>query len=857
MAEGLPRVPVKFAIVGFCLHPDWGVVASTGKDRGFLDQEIFVGSTSPSPGDVVMKWSSVVWFLALAVLFVTLGWFAWNVFESEQRLPPLTDKEQRAIEAEADALTTQGAKGIETLAKEVRDGREEWKIAALRALRNLGPEAAPALDSIIPVLKSKQKGLRMLAVATLEAIGPKAKPALPALIEAAKETKDFDGSVTLGGPSNVAEAALEAVKAIDPEALPQVAETMIPGLLKVVEQGQAESVKDALKLLCALGPQAKSALPRLKKMLPGLPPRSAAGALSVFRSVGEEGMTILVDFLVDPGTTPEIKVAILEEYRWRPENTPSTIRILRDSLESKSAEVRAAALRPLERMRAKELIPRMVELLGDEELLKVGSDSKGEDSYYVARALGNQGKEAVPALIGALEDKSWLVRFQAARALARIGKDARDAVPALEKLLPDPLPMVGNEAAKAMMKTGKGGDKARVHLEKHLQADSDLLFPTLKTIIELGPLGRPFFPAVKRLVLESSQFPIQRDGFAAIERMQADPREIVQIWAKLVTENSWFLTFPPKDEIQLHAKDLQEILPRLLEYLKNPNVNVRRESTEILAAMGPAAREAVPALIKALDDDFDAAHGAMEALGAMGGSARPAVAPLLRKFAAIKDGDMEARYRRETILKSLEGIGPAAVEAVPRLLEWLPDHPRAARVLGKIGPEARTAIAPLEKMYQNEKGYARVWSAFALIKITGRTEPYLASLTEAFQSKDASQRRSCLEALVELGLDARAALPTLIRAMKEKNPNGGKETDFRHEAARALVLFGPAARDAVPDLIDMVKNSYYAAKIAAANTLGAIGPDAKEAIPALLEMAEEDPRYEPIVEKVLAKIRSR
>jgi hypothetical protein len=75
--------------------------------------------------------------------------------------------------------------------------------------------------------------------------------------------------------------------------------------------------------------------------------------------------------------------------------------------------------------------------------------------------------------------------------------------------------------------------------------------------------------------------------------------------------------------------------------------------------------------------------------------------------------------------------------------------------------------------------------------------------------------------------------------------------DLRLEAATALRHFGADAKAAVPDLIDMVRTSYYAAKIAATETLGAIGPAAKEAIPALEKMADEDDRSRPVVQRAL------
>ena len=734
--------------------------------------------------------------------------------------PRLTAAERRAMDTKAEALAAQGRKGAEALAKELDAGNHAWKIAALIALRSMGPDANPAVESVGRVLKSQDFELRRLAAGTLKAIGPQAKAAVPALIEAAKETKDFTGSFSLGGASNVAEAALEAVRAIDSGAMPQLAKATIPGLLEVIGKGRTGSPENALALLRQLGPHAKPALPKLKELLTSMPVRSLRDCTPVFLVGEEEGAALLADFLLDAKTSSEIRVAMLDGYRWERTSFPSTVRMLRGLLADKSPAVRAAAIQVLESVRAKEIIPKLAALLDDQEVVAIPSDLIGADRFHVARALANQGKDAVPLLQKALNHKVPLARFQAARALAGIGKDARDAGPALEKALDDSLPVIQLEAARALLRSGKESPKALKKLKDFLQGEAPLRRAALEALAEMGKPGLALFPTVKKLVLESGDPSVQRAGFRAIRGMQADPKEIVEIWAALLPKQPAFLHFPPTDEIRTYGKEAQPALPALLEYLNDRDVNTRRRTVEALTAMGPAAEKAIPALIKALDGDSFVAHGAMEALGAMGSRAKPAVAPLVRNFEKTKPDDREASYHQTKILTALEQIGPGAVEAVPRLLEWLPAHERAIRVLGKIGPGAKAAVPVLEKIYGTETGYRKTWSAFALVKITGKTEPYVKTLAATFQKgKNPERRREALEALVELGPDARAALPAFLMALKEKGERGFSLRDNRHDAAKALVHFGPVAKEAVPYLIDMVKTSYFAAKIAAAEAL--------------------------------------
>src|SRR5262249_49874867 len=197
-----------------------------------------------------------------------------------------------------------------------------------------------------------------------------------------------------------------------------------------------------------------------------------------------------------------------------------------------------------------------------------------------------------------------------------------------------------------------------------------------------------------------------------------------------------------------------------------------------------------------------------------------------------------------------------AADAVPKLIEWLPEHPQAARVLGKIGSAAKDAIPALEKMHKGGTTYDKSSSAFALLRITGKAEPYVSELSHILQeSKDTEVRHHVIEMLRDLGPSARPALPELLLSVKQRDTKTSWRGGVREAAAAALAQFGPDAKAAVPDLIDIVRTSYYQGKITAGEAPAAIGPAAKQAIPALREMGPGDGRFAAVVQKALAKIR--
>jgi HEAT repeat protein len=76
--------------------------------------------------------------------------------------------------------------------------------------------------------------------------------------------------------------------------------------------------------------------------------------------------------------------------------------------------------------------------------------------------------------------------------------------------------------------------------------------------------------------------------------------------------------------------------------------------------------------------------------------------------------------------------------------------------------------------------------------------------------------------------DAKAAIPALMKAMKDSHPG------VRRAAILALGQAGADPKDLVPGLIDIIKKATdIPLRLTAATTLGNIGPPAKEAVPAL------------------------
>lgn len=102
-----------------------------------------------------------------------------------------------------------------------------------------------------------------------------------------------------------------------------------------------------------------------------------------------------------------------------------------------------------------------------------------------------------------------------------------------------------------------------------------------------------------------------------------------------------------------HRQEMLDAIPELTKLLDSPDYSVRGKVASALGYFGPAARPAVPGLIRLLDDQRDYVRiGAIEALGKIGGPQAQAAVPRIRELS--KTGSYSTRERAREALKALE-----------------------------------------------------------------------------------------------------------------------------------------------------------------------------------------------------------
>jgi HEAT repeat protein len=175
-------------------------------------------------------------------------------------------------------------------------------------------------------------------------------------------------------------------------------------------------------------------------------------------------------------------------------------------------------------------------------------------------------------------------------------------------------------------------------------------------------------------------------------------------------------------------------------------------------------------------------------------------------------------------------LGPAAGGARLALAGALQDDPStgvraaAAEAIGAMGAAGRASVPALFDALGDPSEAVRHATAQALARL-GPTAEDVPRLIAALDSADGYVAAFAAWSLGNLRMQARAAVPALVRALDRE--------DVAVVAAGALARIGPAAGEAVPSLVAALGSPNSGRRWRAARTLGRIGAPAEGAVPAL------------------------
>lgn len=254
------------------------------------------------------------------------------------------------------------------------------KEIAASSLGKLVPESAPAIPGLILAMKQKDTGLRVAAVDALRKLGPEAKDAAPDLRALASDStadiisksfaflalgnlKDVDAIPVLLQTVQDAKMPLElrlpaanAISMMGGEAGGVIAEKL--GLL-LIEEGTPKDLKIALSI--TLDSQESFAYPAWKSMVPALKDRDAAVRSIILHCLGSIGAKLQKDFkgvqtavlACVNDSALEVRLAAVETLgRWGPELSDDEVVKKVESLTKDTAkEMRETASTVLKRLK--------------------------------------------------------------------------------------------------------------------------------------------------------------------------------------------------------------------------------------------------------------------------------------------------------------------------------------------------------------------------------------------------------------------------------------------------------------------------------------------------------------------------
>ncbi|MCO4813015.1 MAG: HEAT repeat domain-containing protein [Gammaproteobacteria bacterium] len=443
------------------------------------------------------------------------------------------------------------------------------------------------------------------------------------------------------------------------------------------------------------------------------------------------------------------------------------------------------------------------------------SDRDWQVRRAAAESLGASGstdKAVVGVLTTALKDPDSRVRRSAADALGHIGEKARTAIPALVEAFDDMDPSVVAAAARAAGQMGTRASKATGNLTALLDHDDARVRAAASA--SLGNLGRRAAKSAFDLNGRLSDPDPAVRAAAAVSLGQLGPRSKASVTdlIRVLGDDDDSVRDAASGALVRMGK---KAVPNLVRALQNGNPIFLQAVVDTLGRIGPAA---APRLSEALLEDQapDIARGyAAMALAQIANRDDSVIATLTT---ALEDQSVNVR------MSAAEALGHAGALAQPasaKLIEISIDS-RESVLVREFAISALAKIAPGDAaveealIYAVSDGNPRIYDAAvnALLRIRRWHEgaPDIDSRVAQLIRELESGSAGAAEALGLIGDEAKAAVPSLIAALENTDP------EMRAAALVALERIGPQTQT-IPALVQAMRSGDLASRGAAAARL--------------------------------------
>lgn len=634
-------------------------------------------------------------------------------------------------------IATEHAEALGALCNALRDPEKAVRVCAAARLRSVKLNASGCIPELVRLLQDEDEDVRLCAADALGNAGPVAKEALPELATLFRRASDSSlprlgyaiASIAAGFPnaSSVLRDVMTSVSlsiGVSGNTSFVLADESLGELVRLADSNSPVARKNARSFLAESAVTPEQVAPLLGLLLsPDQDVRECCPW--VLRKNSKVSVPALVSLLGDADVSRSAAKMLTELSEPAPEAKMPLMDRIRDASEV-DARVYFSALQAVV-PRDEDVALLTVDLLCDprfrsvdialqdgavdsdrvrqklismlEAKASVSDKNAANDCAPMVRltkALAAWGSPAIPELKKALKAKNRCIRDGATEALNEIQ-------PASPKHIKGLLVMLGNENENVRASAVK-------ELGKVDPANKDIT----NALMDVLRNATPGLHGEKSDVIW-----LLADRQAALEifcNRKPVPAEIVPLLATVVAWQEVAVNAPmpgreetpPEDDMVALANVGPPLIPYLIEYLRGGQRDAKRKAVTILGLINPSTPEAISALLDALDDEEEG-YSAFKVLRKLGAEdqAFPRLMEVLQggdenqvfhALLSLETYGAKAKPAVPVILNSkplgweslnaLAAIGPAAVEAVPRIVEVLKARnlmsPRAASALGAI-----------------------------------------------------------------------------------------------------------------------------------------------------------------------------
>jgi HEAT repeat protein len=683
-------------------------------------------------------------------------------------------------------------KAVESLRNALKDQEILVKLVAAHTLWTLDKKTE-GLPILIDALHHRDADIRWTAAAALGEFGKEGKPAV---LELARRvcSGEIDGEVRRQAARALYLIGKDAVEAV-------------PALLDALSHEDSRTRADAAKALSGIGPKAAEAIPRLRRIMhddtEAEPRLFAAWALWEIERNEKEVLPVLSKLLLDKNLPALRKYAAAGLGVMR-EKAAAAVPDLHQVFKEEDTELRMAAAEALGDIGgslARVTYPTLKEIAGDEQ-------QNGQLRLAAGEAIGKIGvptRADVPAFIGAL-DATYPEGFRvnAALSLMFLKRQAKDAVDILSKSLTDPAPAVRMAAAYALDAMGADAAPAVPDLQKALShPDKAFCAVAAKVLGNIGPAAKGAVPDLQTiLVNRESSLDLRLNAAAALSALSVEAIGLVPVLREGLGAKDVNLAIQAArtlgkigagskaSNVQLRHALKAEAVPKLRAALvrkkeaddaeeaeeeTGPRDNLRREVITALGELGYAARDALPELVRALDEpEPEFLVQTVDAIGKIAAAESAVDKRDVRSKAAYSSLSYFDKSPSEPVQKAvaaaLETIGEPVAADARVLFKILEDKElpvfyrmRAGQVIGIIRWEEITR-----------------WDEGDGPELLATAKHLAAVVRDERDQADQAIRATAIEALGDLGAGARKEYAALVDAL------AGTRVEIQALAARAL-----------------------------------------------------------------------